>query len=432
MIEATIFAALRLPSGVLSSLESGSITAIHAQSCNRPNQDFALCIDDSEASEVTISLWARCETSLQFFEKDKCDILSSYLQVPVESLQTAIEINGFIWISYLRVYHLSSPVVIKNNAKGAFLALENRIYIDKLQPVLDGITYTNRKAEVKDLKPPEPLCIQIQKTLEQSELKNKLKIKIELEWINKIAQIGNSSDGNLFEKLVRKSMLVLGFTGSGLNPEGSGGAGGMDLYAEFPYPVVGECKATKTEKVSDGTPAQLLKIGTNHLGKKLYERSIKLIVAAGELNSFAQRTARENEMNVIRPETLEKLVNLQTSYLGSVDLTKLKACLEKEPFGEDANLKLLDFIDKVKDEIKLRSHIVQLVKTYLSNKSMADVALDGLQGAYDFSNPPKNLTRAELREILIELSSPLAGYLGRVEEDRKKCDRFYYLRDLLT
>jgi len=24
----------------------------------------------------------------------------------------------------------------------------------------------------------------------------------------------------------------------------------------------------------------------------------------------------------------------------------------------------------------------------------------------------------------------LAGYLGRVEENGKKCDRFYYLRDL--
>jgi hypothetical protein len=29
-----------------------------------------------------------------------------------------------------------------------------------------------------------------------------------------------------------------------------------------------------------------------------------------------------------------------------------------------------------------------------------------------------------------ELSSALAGYLGRVEEAGKKCDRFYYLRDL--
>ena len=41
MTEATIFAALRLPSGILSSLESGSMTAIYAQSFNRPKQDFA-------------------------------------------------------------------------------------------------------------------------------------------------------------------------------------------------------------------------------------------------------------------------------------------------------------------------------------------------------------------------------------------------------
>ena len=80
MTEATIFAALRLPSSVLSSLESGSITAIYAQSFNRPKQDFALCSDEPEASEVKISAWARCERSQQFSEKDKCDILAARLQ----------------------------------------------------------------------------------------------------------------------------------------------------------------------------------------------------------------------------------------------------------------------------------------------------------------------------------------------------------------
>ncbi|MEA5506617.1 hypothetical protein VB735_26650 [Halotia wernerae UHCC 0503] len=45
----------------------------------------------------------------------------------------------------------------------------------------------------------------------------------------------------------------------------------MDFYIEQPYAIVGECKATKTEKVTDGTPAQLLKIGMNHLGKFQYD-----------------------------------------------------------------------------------------------------------------------------------------------------------------
>jgi hypothetical protein len=90
MTKATIFAALRLPSGVLSSLESGNITAIHAQSFYKPNQDFALCADDLDNNEVKISMWAHFERSQKFFEKDKCEILAARLQVPIESLQTAI------------------------------------------------------------------------------------------------------------------------------------------------------------------------------------------------------------------------------------------------------------------------------------------------------------------------------------------------------
>ena len=73
MTEATIFAALRLPSGVLSSLESGNITVIHAQAFYKPNQDFALFANDAEAPEVEISAWAHFERSQKFFEKDKAD-----------------------------------------------------------------------------------------------------------------------------------------------------------------------------------------------------------------------------------------------------------------------------------------------------------------------------------------------------------------------
>jgi|JFJP01.1.fsa_nt_gi mRNA interferase MazF len=38
---------------------------------------------------------------------------------------------------------------------------------------------------------------------------------------------------------------------------------------------------------------------------------------------------------------------------------------------------------------------------------------------------------SNVKESGIELSSPLAGYLGRVKGDGEKGDRFYYLRDLL-
>jgi hypothetical protein len=35
-----------------------------------------------------------------------------------------------------------------------------------------------------------------------------------------------------------------------------------------------------------------------------------------------------------------------------------------------------------------------------------------------------------MHEILIELSSPLTGYLGRIKGSDWRSDRFYYLRDL--
>jgi len=101
--------------------------------------------------------------------------------------------------------------------------------------------------------------------------------------------------------------------------------------------------------------------------------------------------------------------------------------LESEPFGEDSNSKILGFIEKAKLEIKLRSHVVNLVK----NNHEEKVEVETLFGAYPYSNPPKPIReREELKDILIELSSPLAGYLGRVKGNGRTGDRFYYLRDL--
>lgn len=433
MTEATIFAALRLPSGVLSSLESGNITAIHAQAFYKPNQDFALFADDSENNEVKISMWAHFERSQKFFEKSKCDILAARLQVPIESLQNALEQNGFIWLSYLRVYHLPEPIVIKNKAKAVFLALENTIYINELRPVIDDITYEKRKREVENLEPPEPLDVQIQKMLEEVETTHKK----DYEWIEQIKKVGNSSGGHEFEKLVRKSFIFLGFSNSNTNPKASldpdatGGAGGIDLCCEFPYPVVGECKASANEAVLTKVCGQLTNLGQAHFPD--YEKAVKIIIAAGSLNYHSKPIAIKSKMNVIKPETLEKLVKLKLTYSVSINLRELKSCLESEPFGEDANTKLLNFIDRsereIKEQIKLRSQIIQAVKDLQeANPEWSSSA--EIRTQYNANNKGSILDIDIIRDLLIELSSPLAGYLGRVEEKGKKCDRFYYLRDL--
>ncbi len=52
-----------------------------------------------------------------------------------------------------------------------------------------------------------------------------------------------------------------------------------------------------------------------------------------------------------------------------------------------------------------------------------------LSSQNSFCRIKRSLLR-KVKESGIKLSSPLVGYLGRVEENGKKCDRFYYLRDL--
>ena len=82
------------------------------------------------------------------------------------------------------------------------------------------------------------------------------------------------------------------------------------------------------------------------------------------------------------------------------------------------------------ERIKLRSHIVWLVKDILQKSKSESVEFRDLRGAYLYSPSPQPLKDEDLREILIELSSPLTGYLGRIKGRDLYSDRFYFLRDL--
>ncbi|BAZ14040.1 hypothetical protein NIES4071_58800 [Calothrix sp. NIES-4071] len=402
---------------------------------------------------VQVKAMARCEC---------CEILDSTAQVDVLSkltiwapatLQELLEQRQHIFLAYLRVYQLPQPLDVPANLGqkeklGKFIGLPNSLTVPEANPVLSDNTFAIRKQQLEKRQPPLhqeleeflgtliPITNSAAKQLEQDiqiflgwrRPTRAASNDTDLIWIRKIAEVGNSSDGHSFEKLVRRSLLKLGFTGSGLNPEGTGGAGGMDFYCEYPYPVVGECKATKSEKVPDGVAAQLLKIGVNHLGKTQYEPTIKLIVAAGELTFYAQRTATEHYMNVITPETLQKLVELQASYKNSINLLELKECLQQAPFGI-ADEKVNKYIDKVNQDIKLRAQLVQLVKRYLENTGYEHASVEGLHGFV--AGASIKIKPQELHEMLVELSSPLAGYLGRIKGEDWRRDRFYFLRNLL-
>ncbi len=407
--------------------------------------------------KVFIKAWAKCELCQMVSDPELLENLSRLTVWTTEALQHNLLERPHIFLAYLRVYLLHHPIEVPVNPDaqqnlGMFVGLSDFPSISESEPVLSDHAFAQRCYQLQHRLPPKhPELEDLQgavaqlattnpaaKALDQdlkallgwSENAPTAQPNSDLNWIQKIADVGNSSDGNEFEKLVRKSLILLGFGNSNqnpkvsLDPEATGGAGGLDFYCETPYPVVGECKATKTETVPDGTPAQLVKLGYKHLQRQ-YNRCIKIIMAAGELTEDAKLTASGNEMNVIRPETLQRLVELKAKHPGSIDLLELKPCLEQEPFGEAADAKVNRYIDQVWQGIKLRSHIIKLVKN--SDRS---IGIEYLSGAYDASNPPQILQPQEMHEILIELSSPLTGYLGKEKGSDWKSDRFYFLREL--
>ncbi|MEO1375264.1 MAG: DUF1802 family protein [Cyanobacteria bacterium J06635_10] len=476
--------ALCLPELDITALIHGRIIAAMPRIFIRPGQKFALYPVDllsvpisidkyycsnflSVAQSININsqnqkiqAYAQCQLTQIIDQSQYVEKLSRLTVWKQEVLEKILYQQQHIFLSYLRVYKLSQPYEVslkaESNKLGKFIGLPNTLKADYTNPVLPDNIFTTRKRQLEKLELPQhpeleklldvlsPLTLNNPTAKQlQSDIhlflgwSNQQTVKYpdpDLTWIKKITLVGNSSDGNEFERLVRKSFIKLGFSCSNTNskanldPEKLGGAGGVDFYCEYPYPVVGECKATKSEKVPDGTAAQLIKLGYKHL-QEHFDSCVKIILAAGELTEHAILTTQNNQMNVITPETLEKLVELQSNYQGSVNLRDLKQCLQQEPFGL-ADDKVNIYITKIQQDIKLRSHLIEVVKNYLQNSNIDSTGVEALHGAYSVSQPPQPLETKEMHEILIELSSPLNGYLGRIKGTDWQSDKFYFLRDL--
>jgi hypothetical protein len=475
-----IASALRLPAPELEALAQGRMISFISKTFIAPNQSFAIYpggimsdlipIEQCYRSDFLSSakaaadqnglarFWARCEFCKAIDRPDALDTLSQLTIWAKEGLQAIQQERQFIFLTCLRVYQISQPIQVMVNDQGKFSALAEPIMVSTLKPSLSDEVFSQRRHQLETLTPPlhselEQLhseVIQLStSSLAAKELEQEIRYLLDwtdetpnyigdpdLLWIQTIADTGNSSDGDKFEKLVRKGFIKLGFSNSeqkpqaSLDPNGCGGAGGLDFYCEQPYQIVGECKATKTELVPDGTPAQLIKLGHKHLEDK-YHQCIKIIMAAGELNSHAKQTAIGNTMNVLRPETLQRLVELKAKHKGAINLLELKPCLENKPFGEEADVKVNNFIDKVWSEIRIRSNLIKAVKklTKPHAKQIDIVAICtcyNLQFAEDHS---QELDDSTVHELLKELSSPLTGYLGRAKGEDGR-DRFYFLRDL--
>lgn len=412
-------------------------------------QSFALTTVPTSGTQL-VAYWGQCDQCQTIESAADLLKLGKLTSLNLDGLGIQLQQQGFLLIAYLRIYQLSQPIKITIHKSVGFSPLNPVIIADNSKPVLSESLFQRRKQELMGLLPPQhEELIQLEQLLLESNYSlplNSLASKIhqflgwhssfpsvldtEFSWITEIATIGNSSDGNGFEKIVRQSLIFLGFGNSinnykaSLNPEATGGAGGLDFYCDTPYQIVGECKASKTDKVPDGTPAQLVKLGFKILGET-YNQCIKILMVAGELTNDANQTAKGNYMNVIRPETLQKLVQLQADHPGAIDLLALKPCLLSTPFGEEANEKLNTFIEEILDNLQLRTNIIELVKDSLDRSGKKSESVEALYSVFTYNQIKKKLSHQQFRDILIELSSPLTGYLGKSEEEQ-----FYFLRSL--
>ncbi len=210
------------------------------------------------------------------------------------------------------------------------------------------------------------------------------------DWVEKIAEYGHSSDGYTFEKLVRKGLVALGFSNSSeklaasLDPKATGGAGGLDFYADQPYKIVGECKASKNQKINSDAATQLVKLGLKNLRHDEYPDCIKVVVAAGSLTADANRIAEGHRINIIRPKVMQKLVASKLLFEDDFDLFQLKGSLESEPFGEEANQKIDRHIDWCHSEWAEKQEyrkLVEQINTTLEELSEQPIALQ----SQDFS-----------------------------------------------
>jgi Domain of unknown function (DUF1802)/Restriction endonuclease len=414
-----------------------------------------------EANSPKIEYWANCEKCTIVDSHDKLIAIESLSVWKKDWLGTKIETNGQIFLIALRIYKVSSLFtlpgeIISQEKNGKFLSLGRYTEASTNSPILVDSVFNRRKQQLEKFIPSAyPALELLQSQVDELEIDNPLAsildrdLKIFLEWqepnqidrldndwIDRIDLVGNSSDGNEFEKLVRQSFIYLGFNNSlnnikaSLNPEVTGGAGGIDIYCNSPFSLVGECKASKNESVPNSVSAQLIHLGNTHLGKDTFDRSVKVIFAAGKLTSHAEQAATQNHINIMTPATLQRLVTFKSQYPGAVNLHELEKCLRQESFGEDADTKVNHFIDRLAQEISIRSNIINIFKNYLDSQQVQEIGIEKFHGVYSSLQSLQNYSEQELHEVLIELSSPLSGYLGRNKGKDWKADRFYFLRSL--
>ncbi|MCV3215487.1 DUF1802 family protein [Plectonema radiosum NIES-515] len=482
MSESTlIYNALCLPSPDVESLIQGRMIAAMPRKFINPGQTFALypadislnllppeqhyrssflpiaqtVIPNLASETVLIKAWAKCELCQIVNESESLKALSQLSIWTTEGLQQILSQRSHIFLAYLRVYLLPKPFEIPTQPQNRhFVPLPKSQTVSDAKPTLSDRIFNQRQHQLQNLQPPlHPQLEELQSALislattnpAAKQLEQDIKVFLgwsseqfvkqsdsDLVWINDIAKLGDRSieleekksnyqAGTDFEIIVRRSLEFLGFK---VEEDYKGGAGGLDLFCSQPYPLVCECKAGKS--IPDRTVEELDRIGKRHLQEN-YMMAVRLIIGPGQPTKQLKQSAQISKINIINAMTLQKLVELKAKYPGSVNLVELKQYLET---GQIDN-KIEEYINQVEKQIALRSQLIELVKNYLEKTGFERASVDSLHGAFSAISSTK-LHPQEMHEILIELSSPLTGYLGRIKGNDWRSDRFYFLCDLPT
>ncbi|WP_375468381.1 DUF1802 family protein [uncultured Nostoc sp.] len=411
------------------------------------------------AETISVKAWVRCEKCEPLHNTEPLSALSSLTIWTTEALQEILRQRHNIFLLYLRVYQLPKLITFSIKANSQFIYLNEPLTISEEKPLLNDSTFVQRKHQLENRQPPlHPELEELQSaiaslTISQpaaKQLDDDIKAFLgwssdklikqpdpNLAWINDIAKVGDRSieldekksnyqAGTDFENIARQSLEFLGFK---VENAYKGGAGGLDLFCSKPYPIVCECKAGRL--IPSGTVEELIKLGGMHLGADQFLDSAKLVIGPGNPSTDLLKAAQKWKVSIINAMTLQKLVQFKAKYPGAINLIELQQYLEPGQI----DYKIDEYIDKTEREIKLRSQIITVVKELSEQDNQSSKApyqsftVTETRVHYNATHNPK-LNDEVVHDLLIELSSPLTGYLGRIKNSDWKGDRFYFLRDL--
>ena len=404
---------------------------------------------------VLIKAWAKCEWCQILNDPESLEALSQLTVWTTEALHQILLQRRYIFLTHLRVYLLPQPLEIPVHPSGNFVSLPKSLNVTDSTPVLSESIFAKRRQKLEKREPPDyPELEDLQSALvhlsttnpKAKQLDAEIKIflgwsenlpaakpDLDFDWIKTIAALGDRSieleekksnyqAGTDFENITRQSLEFLGFK---IENAYKGGAGGLDLFCSKPYPLVGECKAGKL--IPSRTAEELIKLGGMHLSRDKFLESTKLVIGPGNPSVDMLKAAQEWKVSIINAMTLQKLVELKAKYPGAVNLVELKPYLE---MGRQIDDRINDYIQKVERKIRLRAQIIQAVKQLCSDSDFPTVVEIKVQYNATFAATDSKLTNESVKDLTIELSSPLTGYLGRIKGENGQSDRFYFLRDL--